>query len=71
MRATSSKLDKLKAKDVKKLIDKKEEMAQQPKVNPALNIYDNSSLFKREAIEAKIESHQALLGGGFKEPEGA
>lgn len=45
-----SKLEKLKAKDVRKIIEKKEMQDQQPNQASNANVYDNSSLFKKETI---------------------
>lgn len=57
-----SKLEKLKAKDVRKIIEKKDMQDQQPPLPSNANIYDNSSLFKRETVENRLDQYKDLMG---------
>lgn len=58
MRETTKKLSKLKSSEVEKLIQRKEEEEHAPNPN---NIYENSTMFKRETVEARMEKIQALM----------
>ena len=55
------KLEKLKAKDISKIIEKKEESQKQESITAVPNIYDNSALFKREAVEQRLEKYKELF----------
>ena len=66
------KLEKMNDAEVQKIIDKKEEQLQASHTNgfpqsKAANIYDNSALFKRETIEAKMEKNPLLSANGPSE----
>lgn len=58
MRETQKKVSKLKAAEVERIIQRKEEQAQEL---PAGSIYENSNLYKRETVEARMDKISALM----------
>ncbi len=60
--AIKKKLAQLKAKDLGKIIEQKEDKRLQPTAPTAVpNIYDNSTLFNREAVEQRMEKYSSLM----------
>lgn len=66
--AMKKKLAQLKAKEIGKIIEKKEAASDDKRVQPTAptavpNIYDNSTLFNRDTVEQRLEKYQDLLQG--------